>query len=300
MNSVAVDKTDIPSIPLVARGKVRDIYDLGDKLLIISTDRISAFDVILPQPIPDKGKVLNGLSLFWMKQVEGIVPNHLITADVSMYPEACRRHLDMLQGRSMVVEKAKVIPVECVVRGYLIGSGWKDYEATGRVCGVRLPAGLKQAEKLPQPIFTPSTKAELGTHDENISFDKMADIVGAETAAWLEEKSLEIYLLGAARAEKRGVIIADTKFEFGLINGIPHLIDEVLTPDSSRFWPKDQYAEGMSPPSLDKQFVRDYLETLVWNKQAPAPDLPAEIIRKTREKYLRIYEIITGQPLAAS
>lgn len=297
MSSGAVDKTDIPTIPLAARGKVRDIYDLGDKLLIISTDRISAFDVILPQPIPDKGKVLNGLSLFWMKRVESIVPNHLITADVSLYPEACRAYRDLLQGRSMVAEKASVIPVECVVRGYLIGSGWKDYKATGCVCGIRLPAGLKQAEKLPEPIFTPSTKAALGAHDENISYAKTVDLVGAETASQLKEKSVEIYLHGSALAEEKGIIIADTKFEFGFIRGTLHLVDEALTPDSSRFWPKDEYAPGMSPPSLDKQFVRDYLETLAWDKQPPAPDLPEDIIQKTREKYRRIYEIVTGGPL---
>jgi phosphoribosylaminoimidazole-succinocarboxamide synthase len=297
MNLGAIAVTEMPALPLKARGKVRDIYDLEDKLLIISTDRISAFDVILPQPIPDKGKVLNGLSLFWMKRVASIIPNHLITADTAMYPEACRAYEAQLQGRSMLVEKAETVPVECVVRGYLIGSGWKDYQRTGAVCGIKLPRGLKQAEKLPEPLFTPSTKAELGAHDENISYQRTVDLVGAETAALLKEKSLEMYRHGAALAEERGVIIADTKFEFGFIRGRLHLVDEVLTPDSSRFWPKDQYRVGVSPPSLDKQFVRDYLETLTWDKKAPGPDLPDEIIRKTRDKYLKLYEIITGEPL---
>ncbi len=292
-----VKETDFPELTLAARGKVRDMYDLGNELLIVSTDRLSAFDVILPNPIPDKGRVLTGLSLFWMEKAAGIVPNHLISADASRYPEPCRAHADVLQGRSMLVKKAKVLPVECVARGYIIGSGWKDYQKTGTVCGIDLPAGLKQAQKLPEPIFTPSTKAEIGEHDENISFGQTIDLVGKEMAEWLRDKTLELYLFGARLAEEKGIIIADTKFEFGLIDDVPTLVDEILTPDSSRFWPMDQYQIGMSPPSLDKQFVRDYLQTLDWDKKPPAPELPQAIIEKTSQKYRDIYRILTGQEL---
>jgi len=300
MAANVVKETEMRSLLLSGRGKVRDIYDLGDKLLIVSTDRISAFDVILPDPIPYKGRVLNGLSVFWMEETRGLVPNHLITADPSAYPEECRDFAEVLAGRSMLVKKAKTLPVECVARGYIIGSGWKDYQSTGKVCGIALPPGLKQAEKLPEPLFTPSTKAELGDHDENISFSKVVDLIGSEMATWLREKTLELYLFGARWAEERGIIIADTKFEFGIVDETPTLIDEVLTPDSSRFWPTEDYRVGMSPPSLDKQFVRDYLESLQWDKKAPAPPLPDEIISKTTENYLQIFEILTGQDLRSA
>jgi phosphoribosylaminoimidazole-succinocarboxamide synthase len=297
MSPVVVKETSLPPLVLVGRGKVRDIYRLEDKLLIVSTDRLSAFDVVLPDPIPDKGKVLNKLSLFWMARTREIVPNHLITAEVDEYPDECRQFSELLGGRSVLVQKAETFPVECVARGYIIGSGWKDYQSTGSLCGIPMPLGLKQAEKLPEPIFTPSTKAEIGDHDENISFDRVVNLVGEETARWLRDKTIELYLHGAQWAEQRGIIIADTKFEFGLVDGVPTLIDEVLTPDSSRFWPMDEYRPGISPPSLDKQFVRDYLEGLDWNKKPPAPTLPADIISKTRAKYVDIYRILTGQNL---
>jgi len=297
MNPVVVKETNLSPLVLVGRGKVRDIYRIEDKLLIVSTDRLSAFDVILPDPIPDTGKVLNKLSLFWMTKTQDIVPNHLITADVDEYPEECRKSSELLDGRSMLVRKADTFPVECVARGYIIGSGWKDYLSTGSLCGITMPPGLKQAEKLPEPIFTPSTKAEIGDHDENISFDRAVNLVGAETARWLRDKTIELYLQGSRWAEERGIIIADTKFEFGLVDGVPTLVDEVLTPDSSRFWPMADYRPGISPPSLDKQFVRDYLEGLEWDKKPPAPSLPAEIIAKTRAKYVDIYRILTGSDL---
>jgi len=297
MNPAVVKETNLSPLVLVGRGKVRDIYRIEDKLLIVSTDRLSAFDVILPDPIPDKGKVLNKLSLFWMTKTQDIVPNHLITADVDEYPEECRKSSELLDGRSMLVRKADTFPVECVARGYIIGSGWKDYLSTGSLCGITMPPGLKQAEKLPEPIFTPSTKAEIGDHDENISFDQAVNLVGAETARWLRDKTIELYLQGSRWAEERGIIIADTKFEFGLVDGVPTLVDEVLTPDSSRFWPMADYRPGISPPSLDKQFVRDYLEGLEWDKKPPAPSLPAEIIAKTRAKYVDIYRILTGSDL---
>jgi phosphoribosylaminoimidazole-succinocarboxamide synthase len=292
-----VKETSLSPLALVGRGKVRDIYRVEDKLLIVSTDRLSAFDVILPDPIPDKGKVLNKLSLFWMARTREIVPNHLITAEVDEYPDECREFSELLEGRSVLVRKAETFPVECVARGYIIGSGWKDYQSTGSLCGIPMPPGLKQAEKLPEPIFTPSTKADIGDHDENISFDRVVDLVGTETARWLRDKTIELYLHGSRWAEQRGIIIADTKFEFGIVDGVPSLIDEVLTPDSSRFWPMDEYRAGISPPSLDKQFVRDYLEGLDWNKKPPAPTLPADIISKTRAKYVDIYRILTGQNL---
>jgi phosphoribosylaminoimidazole-succinocarboxamide synthase len=232
-----------------------------------------------------------------MGQTRGLVPNHFITADPLQYPKECRNYAAALEGRSMLVQKAKTLPVECVARGYIIGSGWKDYQATGSICGIALPEGLKQAEKLPEPLFTPSTKAEQGDHDENISFSKVVDLIGSDMAQWLRDKTLELYLFGARWAEERGIIIADTKFEFGLADGIPTLIDEALTPDSSRFWPMADYRIGISPPSLDKQFVRDYLESLNWDKKPPAPSLPGEIISKTVEKYLEIYRILTGSDI---
>ncbi len=297
MNKDVVRDTDLKGFPVAGRGKVRDVYHVGDKLLIISTDRISAFDVILPNPIPFKGKVLNNLSGFWMNETRHIVPNHLITSDVTQFPEECAVFTPILEGRSMLVHKADVFPVECVARGYIIGSGWKDYQRDGKICGIAIPAGLKMADKLPEPIFTPSTKAQLGDHDENISFSRVVDILGKETASWLRDKTIELYLFGASRAEQRGIIIADTKFEFGLVDGAPTLVDEAMTPDSSRFWPMDEYQPGISPPSLDKQSLRDYLEQLDWDKKPPAPQLPQEIIRRTSEKYLEIYRILTGSEL---
>lgn len=297
MNSDVLRETDLSGFPIVGRGKVRDVYQIGEKLLIVSTDRLSAFDVILPDPIPYKGKVLNNLSAFWMNETRHIAPNHLVTSDVARFPEECAPFASVLEGRSMLTHKAAVFPVECVARGYIIGSGWKDYQAGGKICGIPIPPGLKMADKLPEPIFTPSSKAELGAHDENISFSRVVDILGEETARWLREKTIELYLFGARKAEERGIIIADTKFEFGLVNDVPTLVDEAMTPDSSRFWPREQYRPGISPPSLDKQFVRDYLERLVWDKKPPAPALPEEIIRKTSENYLEIYRILTGRDL---
>ena len=288
-------QSDLKSLPLRARGKVRDIYDIdAGHMLIVTTDRISAFDCILPDPIPGKGRVLTAVSNFWFARLAGIVPNQLTglrLADVIPDAAECA----MLEGRAIVVKKLKALPVEAVVRGYLIGSGWKDYQKSGRVCGIELPAGLRQAEQLPQAIFTPSTKAELGDHDENISFERTAELLGAELAAQVREVSLRLYTEAADFARSRGIIIADTKFEFGLDdNGVLHLIDEVLTPDSSRFWPVDHYRVGISPPSFDKQFVRDYLESLDWNKQPPAPHLPAEVIARTAEKYREAEQRLTG------
>lgn len=297
MKHAPLMETNIPAVQLVGRGKVRDIYDLGDNLLIVSTDRISAFDVIMPNPIPVKGIVLNNLSIFWLKRTRHIVPNHFISDAVSEYPAFLSEFTHQIQGRSMLVKKAKVFPVECVARGYIIGSGWKDYRREGSICGIPLPSGLRLADKLPEPIFTPSTKAKLGDHDENISFNRVKDLLGEATANWLRDKTLELYLFGSKWAEERGIIIADTKFEFGLIDDAPSLVDEIMTPDSSRFWPVDQYQPGSSPPSLDKQFLRDYLETLEWNKMAPGPELPQEIIAKTSEKYRNIYQILTGETL---
>jgi phosphoribosylaminoimidazole-succinocarboxamide synthase len=288
-------QSDLKSLPLRARGKVRDIYDIdAGHMLIVTTDRISAFDCILPDPIPGKGRVLTAVSNFWFARLAGIVPNQLTglrLADVIPDAAECA----MLEGRAIVVKKLKALPVEAVVRGYLIGSGWKDYQNSGRVCGIELPAGLRQAEQLPEAIFTPSTKAELGDHDENISFERTAELLGAELAAQVREVSLSLYTKAADFARSRGIIIADTKFEFGLDdNGVLHLIDEVLTPDSSRFWPVDHYRVGISPPSFDKQFVRDYLESLDWNKQPPAPHLPAEVIARTAEKYREAEQRLTG------
>lgn len=288
-------QSDLKSLPLRARGKVRDIYDIdAGHMLIVTTDRISAFDCILPDPILGKGRVLTAVSNFWFARLGGIVPNQLTglrLADVIADPAECA----MLEGRAIVVKKLKALPVEAVVRGYLIGSGWKDYRKSGRVCGIELPAGLRQAEKLPQAIFTPSTKAELGDHDENISFERTVELLGAELAARVRDVSLKLYTEAADFARSRGIIIADTKFEFGVDEqGVLHLIDEVLTPDSSRFWPVDQYQVGISPPSFDKQFVRDYLESLDWNKQPPAPHLPADVIARTAEKYREAEQRLTG------
>ncbi|MGF0034932.1 phosphoribosylaminoimidazolesuccinocarboxamide synthase [Victivallis vadensis] len=291
----ALIQTEIPGLKLINRGKVRDVYDLGDALLFVATDRLSAFDVVMPNGVPRKGEVLTQISLFWFDLMRDI-PNHLISADVASRPELTAYVKD-LQGRSMIVRKAKVLPVECIVRGYLVGSGWKDYQKTGMVSGLKLRTGYQQASKLDEPLFTPSTKAEIGDHDEAISFEQVGGIIGADKAAALRELSLKIYSTARDYAEKRGIIVADTKFEFGEIDGRIILVDEVLTPDSSRFWPADQYQVGTSPVSLDKQYVRDYLETLDWNKTAPGPELPADVVKKTSDKYLEAYRMLTGKSL---
>ncbi len=274
------------------RGKVRDIYDLGESFLMVSTDRISAFDWILPSAIPDKGRVLTKISEFWFDKLE--IPNHLLTMDVSTLDLPAGTDTDSLVGRSMIVKKCEVVPIECVVRGYLVGSGWKEYQAAGTVCGIQLPAGLQMASQLATPIFTPATKEESG-HDINISYQRMVDTVGADVAAELRQRSIEIYRRGAEYARTRGIIIADTKFEWGWYEGELILIDEVLTPDSSRFWPTESYQVGESPKSYDKQFVRDWLETTDWDKNSPPPQLPDEIIAKTRAKYIEAYEVLTGK-----
>lgn len=287
--------TDFPDLPRAGRGKVRDIYDLGETLLIVTTDRISAFDVIMNEGIPGKGYVLTQISAWWFRMMEDIIPNHLISTNVRDFPAACRKYADLLEGRSMLVRKARPLPVECVVRGYLAGSGWKEYRESGSVCGIALPPGLLESARLAEPIFTPSTKAEIGGHDENITFDRMAELCGKETAGKVRQATLDIYLEAREIAGARGIIIADTKFEFGILHNRLILIDECLTPDSSRFWPRDGYQPGRSQPSFDKQFLRDYLETLDWNKQAPPPTLPEEIVMKTAEKYREALERLTGQ-----
>ena len=291
----ALISTELPGIKLVNRGKVRDIYDLGDALLFIATDRLSAFDVVMPNGIPRKGEVLTQISLFWFDLLKEY-PNHLLTADLATRPEL-KPFLKDLAGRAILVRKAKIVPVECIVRGYLVGSGWKDYQATGKVSGLTLRPGYRLASKLDEALFTPSTKAELGEHDEAISFEEVAERFGAKLAADLRGMALGIYSKARDYAAERGIIVADTKFEFGTIDGELVLADEVLTPDSSRFWPASEYREGSSPASLDKQFVRDYLETLDWNKQAPGPQLPAEVVRRTSEKYLECYRMLTGREL---
>ena len=288
-----VFETHLPGLTLLARGKVRDVYDLGKELLIVSSDRLSAFDCVLPTPIPDKGKVLNGLSRFWFSFLGETPRNHLITSDVMEMGHGLEKHADVLARRSMLVVKAEVFPVECVVRGYLMGSGWKEYQEKGSVCGIALPRGLKNGSKLDQPIFTPSTKAKTG-HDENITFEIAANTIGVKNAERLRELSISIYQRAAEHAQKRNIIIADTKFEFGLHNGEIILVDEVLTPDSSRFWPRQQWTPGQTQLSYDKQFVRDYLEGIGWNKQPPSPPLPETVVMKTREKYIEAYKQITG------
>ncbi len=290
-------RTDFPDLELHASGKVRDVYRLGaDGLLFVATDRISAFDYVLATGIPHKGHVLNQISLFWFDFLHDIVPNHLITADVQRYPAELRKYADQLRGRSMMVVRGEMLPVECVVRGYISGSAWKEYKATGKVCGIQLPAGLKESDRLPEPIFTPSTKAVSG-HDENISFEEVTRLVGPEMSGQLRDISLKIYSKAADYARTKGIIIADTKFEFGRTAAGLTLADEVLTPDSSRFWPADKYQPGKAQESYDKQYVRDYLEEIRWNKQPPAPALPPEIARRTSEKYLEAYEKLTGRPL---
>lgn len=299
MPSVApVVETSVAELSLVRRGKVRDVYAIDDdRLLIAATDRISAFDCILPTPIERKGEVLTAISQFWFSKLAHIVPNHLLTTRIEEMPQVVQKHAGELRGRSMLVRRTEVFPVECVVRGYLSGSGWKDYQRTGQVCGHQLPAGLRESEKLAEPIFTPATKAETG-HDENISEKQMAEIVGDEATELLRDISLRIYKEASDYARARGIIIADTKFEFGRArDGQAILIDEVLTPDSSRFWPADSYAVGQGQASFDKQYVRDYLETLDWNKQPPAPDLPPEVAKATTARYLEAYELLVGKPL---
>jgi len=298
--SVLLD-TQLAGLTLARRGKVRDVYDLGEHLLIVATDRISAFDYVLGTGIPDKGKVLTQLSAFWFGKVGDLTPHHLVSIDVRDFPAVTRPHHDALRGRSMLVRKTEPLPVECVARGFLSGSGWKDYQKTGAVCGVPLPAGLRESDRLPSPIFTPATKAESG-HDENISEARAGEIVGREMIARLRDLTLAIYARGVAHAETRGIIIADTKFEFGLApraGADPELllIDEVLTPDSSRFWPRSEYRPGQGQPSFDKQFVRDYLERIGWNKQPPVPTLPEDVVRMTRAKYVEAYTQLTGRQL---
>lgn len=296
---MVITNTELPGIERIAQGKVRDVYSiadkmLGDPLLIVATDRISAFDCILPQGIPGKGRVLTQMSLFWFDFLG--VPNHLITANVDEYPAPLHAYRDQLEGRSMLVKRCKMEPIECVARGYVVGSGWKDYKRTGAICGIPLPAGLLECAALPEPIYTPATKAETG-HDENISFEETVKVIGLERAKRLRDLTLQIYSKAAAHAETRGIILADTKFEFGWHDGQLLLADEVLTPDSSRYWPRDGYKPGGAQPSFDKQFVRDYLETLTWDKTPPAPPLPDEVIAKTSEKYEEAYKRITGKNL---
>jgi phosphoribosylaminoimidazole-succinocarboxamide synthase len=289
-----VRETQFPEARPLARGKVRDIYDLGGRLLIVATDRLSAFDVVLPTGIPDKGRVLTQLSLFWFQQLRDVIPNHVLSG--TELPAPFDKHRPELAGRTMLVRKTKPLPIECVVRGYLSGSGWKDYKSTGKICGVSLPPGLRESDRLPEPIFTPSTKAVTG-HDENISFEQAATLVGGKMAERLRDVSLEIYRRGAALAEPRGIILADTKFEFGMLGEELLWIDEALTPDSSRFWPAAQYEPGGPQPSFDKQYVRDYLERIGWNKQPPGPELPEEVVAATRAKYREAYRILTGREL---
>ncbi len=292
-----ITRTDFKDIGAVRRGKVRDVYDMGDRLLIVASDRISAFDVVMDDPVPDKGRILTTISLFWFERLKDIVENHIISTDPDEYPEPLRKYKNDLAGRSMLVKKAKPLPVECIVRGYISGSGWNDYQKSGAVCGIPLPRGLKESEILPEPIFTPSTKAEQGEHDENISFEKAVSLLGKDTAEKIRDYSLTIYESGREYAREKGIIIADTKFEFGFIEGKLILIDEVLTPDSSRFWPMDSYKPGGAQKSFDKQYLRDYLNGLDWPKTPPPPRLPSEVIEKTREKYLEALERLTGKGL---
>ena len=295
----ALLSTDLGSLPFQARGKVRDIYAVSEEpgadLVFIATDRISAFDHVLGSGIPDKGRILTQISLFWFEFLKDLVPNHIVTADVAEFPSQLQPYAEQLAGRTMIVRRAEMFPVECVARGYLSGSGWKDYQATGAVCGIPLPAGLRESDKLPEPIFTPAAKIHTGGHDENISFATAVETIGKEHAEALRDLTMAIYTKASNHAASRGVILADTKFEFGLIDGVITLADEVLTPDSSRYWPADQYRPGGPTPSFDKQYVRDYLESIRWNKQAPAPGLPEEVVARTREKYLQAFRAITGR-----
>lgn len=294
MKTPLVRETNLAGLKPPKRGKVRDIYDLGDSLLIVATDRISAFDVVLPNAVPEKGRVLTQISKYWFSQTGGIVKNHVISTEVKDFPSVCKPHAAILEGRSMLVKKTQPLPVECVVRGYLTGSGLKEYKATGSVSGIKLPAGLTESSRLPELIFTPSTKAEVGEHDENIDFNAVIKLVGKETAEKIKSYTLSIYKKACDIAEPKGIIIADTKLEFGIYQGEVILIDEVLTPDSSRFWPKADYREGVVQKSFDKQFVRDYLLSLAWNQKPPAPVLPDDVVRKTSEKYLEVLRMLTS------
>ncbi len=298
MSEQPVLETNLEGIPLKARGKVRDIYDLGDNLLIVASDRLSAFDVVLPDPIPDKGKVLTQISLYWFDKMADITPNHLVAWRVEDFPQQLQAFADVLEGRSMLVKKAKPLPVEAIVRGYISGSGWKDYQETGQVCGYTLPAGMQESEQLPEPLFTPSTKAELGEHDENIDVAACEKLLGKELSDEVSSKALAIYSRARELAAEAGIIIADTKFEFGMLGDELILIDEVLTPDSSRFWPADQYAPGRAQASFDKQFVRDYLEEIGFNKKPPAPRLPPELISGTRDRYVEALTRLSGHGLS--
>jgi phosphoribosylaminoimidazole-succinocarboxamide synthase len=292
--TAVITTTNCPELKLINRGKVRDIYDLGEHLLLVATDRISAFDVIMDEGIPQKGYVLTAISQFWFDQMTDLIPNHLVSTNIDEFPAITHQYRDQLEGRSMLARKAQPLPIECIVRGYLSGSGWKEYKKSGSVCSIPLPTGLKESDKLPQTLFTPSTKAELGEHDENISFDQAAELCGREVAEKVRDISIAIYERARSVADKKGIIIADTKFEFGVYQGELIWIDEALTPDSSRFWPKDLYTPGSAQPSFDKQFLRDYLETLDWGKQAPPPKLPQEIVTKTGEKYLEALKRLTS------
>jgi len=298
MNPAVIISTEIPGLSAARKGKVRDVYDLGENLLIAATDRLSAFDVILPDGIPNKGRVLTQISAFWFRKLAGVVDNHLTSTDTNDFPEPFRSHPEVFAGRSMVVRKTRPLPVECIARGYLSGSGWTEYRRTGAICGVRLPAGLRESDRLPEPVFTPTTKAEIGTHDENITFEEVAGLVGEDTARRLRDLTLSLYARGAEFAASRGIIIADTKFEFGVDDGGTLVwIDEALTPDSSRFWPMDLYAPGGAQPSFDKQFVRDYLLSIRWDKKPPAPRLPDEVIRTTAQKYEDALLRLSGVPV---
>ena len=290
----AIFETDFPDLNLLKKGKVRDIYDLDDSLLMVTTDRLSAFDVVMPDPIPDKGKILTQISLFWFEVMKPLVPNHLISSNVDDYPSSCKPYAEDLKGRSMLVKKTEPLPIECVVRGYISGSGWESYKETGDICGIKLSEGLKESDKLPEPIFTPSTKAEIGLHDINIDFEEATKKIGRTLADKVKEFSLEIYKRGAEFADKKGIIIADTKFEFGLNENEIILIDEVLTPDSSRFWPKETYKPGGPQKSFDKQYFRDYLISINYNRKPPGPSLPVDVIRNTRNKYMEALKLLTG------
>jgi phosphoribosylaminoimidazole-succinocarboxamide synthase len=299
MTPEAWTRIDLPGLPAPRTGKVREVFDLGDRCLFVASDRISAFDCVMPNGIPNKGQVLNMMSAWWFRRLASVAPNHMVSTRVADFPAELQAHAELLRGRAMIVRKAQVLPVECIVRGYLIGSGWKEYKASGTIGGTALRAGYRMADRLDSPLYTPSTKAETG-HDENISFEQTEQIVGPELAAKLRDASLALYSAAAEYALGRGIIIADTKFEFGLVDGELTLVDEALTPDSSRFWPADQYAPGKNPPSYDKQFVRDYLECLDWDKTPPAPALPDNVVERTRAKYLEAFERLTGRTLEAA
>jgi phosphoribosylaminoimidazole-succinocarboxamide synthase len=292
--SGTISETDFTELKLLKRGKVRDVYDLGEHLLMVTSDRISAFDVVMPNPVPDKGRILTQISLFWFDIMQPLIENHVVASDVKQYPEICQPYADALQGRSMLVKKAQPLPIECIVRGYISGSGWKEYTDSGSVCGIALPEGLKESQQLPEPIFTPSTKAEQGEHDINIDFNAAAGLIGKEKAEKIRDLSVAIYKKGADLADQKGIIIADTKFEFGSVGDDVILIDEILTPDSSRFWPKESYSPGGPQKSYDKQYLRDYLSTLDWDKKAPGPELPDDVIANTRQKYLDALTQLSG------